>query len=181
MHSGNVGLSQDLETVLDAAAMFRDDPKVVFAIVGEGAAKQRLRVDVAARGSRQRRVRAVPGQGGPVRFARRGRRASRDVAPGLSGFITPSKVYGILAAGKPFIAAVDPGSEPDLIVQEHGCGWSIPPGDAAALAATIREAMGADLVSMGTRARAALETRFDRPRAATAYERLLVRVAESHH
>ena len=42
MHSGNVGLSQDLETTSRRPRILRDDRRIVFAIVGEGASKARL-------------------------------------------------------------------------------------------------------------------------------------------
>ena len=42
--------------------------------------------------------------------------------PGLAGFIVPSKLYGILAAGKPFIAAMEAWAEPAVIADEYGCG-----------------------------------------------------------
>jgi len=41
---------------------------------------------------------------------------------GLEGFIVPSKVYGIIAAGRPLFAAVTSDSEPTLIIEECGCG-----------------------------------------------------------
>src|SRR5205807_92819 len=42
MHSGNVGLSQSLESVLDAADLLRDEDDILFAIVGDGASKRQL-------------------------------------------------------------------------------------------------------------------------------------------
>src|SRR5205807_1564859 len=42
MHSGNVGLSQSLDTVIHAADLLRHESPVLFVIVGEGAAKRRL-------------------------------------------------------------------------------------------------------------------------------------------
>jgi glycosyltransferase involved in cell wall biosynthesis len=96
---------------------------------------------------------------------------------GLAGYIVPSKVYGILAAGKPFIAAVERGSEPDLIVDEFRCGARIDPGDPEALAETVLEMRDADLVDMGKQGRQALEDRFDRPIAVRAYLDLLASVA----
>ena len=56
---------------------------------------------------------------------------------GIEGFIVPSKVYGILAAGRPYIAATDPSSEPAQIARESGCGLVAAPGDPAALADAI--------------------------------------------
>ena len=49
----------------------------------------------------------------------------------------PSKVYGILAAGRPYIAATDPSAEPAAIAREGGCGLLAAPGDPAALADAI--------------------------------------------
>jgi colanic acid biosynthesis glycosyl transferase WcaI len=49
MHSGNIGLSQDLGTLLAAADLLRDEPDVLFAIVGKGAAKAGLQAEAAHR------------------------------------------------------------------------------------------------------------------------------------
>ena len=177
MHSGNVGLSQDLGTMLDAADRLRHEPEVVFAIVGEGAAKAGLERSAAAR--ELHNVAFLPFQDKADLSESLG---AADVhliglRHGLAGSIVPSKLYGILAAGKPFIAAVDRGTEPDLIANEHACGVRIEPGDPDALSRAVLEMRDADLVGMGKRGREALETRFDRPIAARAYLDLLESVA----
>jgi len=41
---------------------------------------------------------------------------------GIEGYIVPSKVYGVLAAGRPYIAAVDESAEAAAIARDHGCG-----------------------------------------------------------
>ena len=173
MHSGNVGLSQDLETVLDAAELLRDRPEVLFAIVGEGASKEGLQRSAAERGLVN--VEFLPFQDKADLSESLGAADVHLVGlrRGLAGYIVPSKVYGILAAGKPFIAAVEQGSEPALIVREHGCGVRIEPGDPRALADAVLEMCDGDLVGMGKRGREALEARFDRPIAARAYLDLL--------
>jgi glycosyltransferase involved in cell wall biosynthesis len=94
---------------------------------------------------------------------------------GLAGAIVPSKVYGILAAGKPFLAAVEPDTEPALIADEHECGMRVDPGDPRALADGVLAMRDEDLSSMGKRGREALETRFDRWYAADRYDRALRR------
>ena len=58
---------------------------------------------------------------------------------GLAGYIVPSKLYGILAAGRPFVAAVEESCEVASIAATHQCGLLAEPGDATALAARIRE------------------------------------------
>jgi len=92
---------------------------------------------------------------------------------GLAGCIVPSKVYGILAAGRPYVAAAEPAAEPALIAAEHACGVRVEPDDPDALAGGILRMRDSDLGEMGRNARKALEERFDRPRATEAYRRIL--------
>ena len=77
------------------------------------------------------------------------------LARGLAGYVVPSRLYGILAAGRPVIAATDAESETAQLVTEVGCGVVVPPGNPFALAAAIRAAHDGDydLEAMGRRAR----------------------------
>ena len=174
MHSGNVGLSQDLGTVIAAADLLRDQPDVVFAIVGEGASKAALQADVASRGLSN--VTFLPFQDRDDLCESLGAADVHLVGlqRGLASAIVPSKVYGIMAAGKPYVAAVEAGAEPALIADEHGCGVRVEPGDPRALADELIAMLDADLETMGKRGRVALETRFDRWYAADRYERALL-------
>jgi glycosyltransferase involved in cell wall biosynthesis len=89
---------------------------------------------------------------------------------GLAGYIVPSKLYGILAAGRPCVAAVEEACEVAAIVKKHDCGLLAEPGDPDDLARKIlRLYRNRDLVSrLGANARqAALE--FDRPSQVRAY------------
>jgi colanic acid biosynthesis glycosyl transferase WcaI len=177
MHSGNVGLSQDLEVLIEAADRLRDHDDLMFAIVGHGAAKEGLRREV--RRGRLKNVRFLPYQ---PKEALSDSLGAADVhvvglRRGLAGCIVPSKVYGIMAAGRPFIAAVDDGAEPALLAQEHGCGVRAEPGDPEALARAILDMRGGPLDAMGKRGREALERLYDRPIATAAYRNLLEKVA----
>jgi len=93
--------------------------------------------------------------------------------PGLLGCVAPTKVYGILAAGRPFVAAVEPGSEPGLLVEEIGCGARVDPDDPAALARAIRALAGGSLDELGSRARRAFDDRFNRASSTGQYRELL--------
>ena len=100
-----------------------------------------------------------------------------SLKPGIEGYIVPSKVYGILAAGRPFVAAVDPSCEVATIARERGCGVIVTPGDAGELASqllTLYENRRVTAI-MGRRAREAA-WQFDRRRAVKAYHDLLVSV-----
>src|SRR5262249_7876218 len=97
---------------------------------------------------------------------------------GIEGYIVPSKVYGILAAGRPYIAAADPSCEAATIARDHGCGILADAGDPDALASAIA-ALYHDPVmprTMGQRARAAA-LQFDRRLAVLAYYDLFSRLA----
>ncbi len=137
MHSGNVGLSQNLDLLLEAAARLPSRERLVVAIVGDGARRQPLQEMAARRGLTN--VRFFPYQ--PKEQLDESF-ATADaflvsLKPGLEGYIVPSKVYGILASGRPFVAAVDPSCEAAVIAREHQCGIIAPPGEPDALAASI--------------------------------------------
>ena len=77
------------------------------------------------------------------------------VRRGLEGVVVPSKLYSILAAGRPVLAVAAPGSDAARIVTEAGCGLAADPDDPAAVAAAIRELRNdpVRLAEMGRRAR----------------------------
>jgi colanic acid biosynthesis glycosyl transferase WcaI len=75
---------------------------------------------------------------------------------GLAASSVPSKMYSILAAGRPLIASVDEGSEVARVVGEAGAGVAVPPEDAEAFIAAV-ERLAADAEerwSMGASGRA---------------------------
>src|SRR5262249_52911081 len=101
------------------------------------------------------------------------------LARGLSGFVVPSRLYGILAAGRPVIVAVDADSETAQVVSREGCGIVVPPGRPELLAETIRAAYdGAyDLSEMGRRGREYVVREADRLVAFERYRRVLRELA----
>ncbi len=137
MHSGNVGLSQNLDLLIEAAARLTSREQLVVAIVGDGTRRQPLQEMAARRGLTN--IRFFPYQ--PKEQLDESF-ATADaflvsLKQGLEGYIVPSKVYGILASGRPFVAAVDPSCEAAVIAREHHCGTIAPPGEPDALASSI--------------------------------------------
>ena len=61
------------------------------------------------------------------------------VKRGLEGVVVPSKLYGILAAGRPVLVVAPPECDAARIVVESGCGLAADPDDPAAVADAIRE------------------------------------------
>jgi colanic acid biosynthesis glycosyl transferase WcaI len=137
MHSGNVGLSQNLDLLVEAAARLQSRDRLVIAVVGDGARRQTLQDEASRRGLAN--IRFFPYQ---PRELLHESFATADaflvsLKPGLEGYIVPSKLYGILASGRPFVAAVDPSCEAATIAREHQCGTVAVPGDVDALVAAI--------------------------------------------
>jgi colanic acid biosynthesis glycosyl transferase WcaI len=178
MHAGNIGLSQNLDVAIDAAERLRGHDEIRFVFVGDGARRAALEARVRERGLAN--VVFLPYQPRdrmPLSYG------SADVflvslKPGLAGYIVPSKVYGILAAGRPYVAAIEGASEVAEIARQYRCGVVVAPGDADALAASLLEfAHDRDRVAgMGHRAREA-GLMFDRERQTSAYASLLHRLA----
>ena len=101
--------------------------------------------------------------------------------PELEGLIVPSKVYGILAAGRPIIFVGDVNGEIAHLIDRHRCGRNVAMDDSAALARTILE-LAADphiCDEMGMRARRAFEAEYDKSGAIMRWEKLLLDVVAS--
>jgi glycosyltransferase involved in cell wall biosynthesis len=173
MHSGNVGLSQNLDLLVEAAARLQSRDRLVIAVVGDGARRQVLQDQAAHRGLRN--IRFFPYQ--PKELLHESFAAADaflvSLKPGLEGYIVPSKLYGILASGRPFVAAVDPSCEAAMIAREHQCGTVAVPGDVDALVGAIATLYDdpAAAHAMGENARRAA-LRYDRRAAVQSYHEL---------
>jgi glycosyltransferase involved in cell wall biosynthesis len=174
MYSGNLGLSQGLEHVLEAARCMRTEP-VVFLFVGEGAAKEGLMARAAE--WRLPNVRFLPYQPREQLSASLGT-ADLHLVPlqrGLTGCIVPSKLYGILAAARPYVAAVEEDSEVARVTRANATGLLIEPDDPERLVAAVRWALAnrGELAAMGARGRRLAEDQFDRRQAVARFEAVL--------
>jgi glycosyltransferase involved in cell wall biosynthesis len=178
MHSGNVGHAQDLDSLLHAAERLRDLDDLVILIVGLGA--RRAEVMTLAERLGLDNVRFLPYQ---PRERLSESLSSADVhvvglAPGLAGYVVPSRLYGIMAVGRPVIAALDGESETAEIVRSADCGFHVPPASPDLLAATIRRcyASGPELARLGANGRSFVEREGRREVAMERYRALLAEV-----
>ena len=176
MYSGNLGLTQNLDGVLLAARELRDEP-VVFLLVGEGAAKAGLMA--RARSWSLDNLRFLPYQP-RERLSESLGAADLHLIPlrrGLAGCIVPSKLYGILAAGVPYLAAADADSEVARVTREGRAGLLVEPDSPAQLVAAVRWSLGhrEELRQMGRAGRRLAETQFDRSVAVARFARVLER------
>jgi len=129
MHSGNLGLSQSLNSVLESVQYLLEYPEIVMVFVGEGVKKAELQQRARDLGLKQ--VLFLPFQ--PKELLSESFAAADvfvvSLLPGMSGYIVPSKLYGILAAGRPYIASLEQESEAVQIALANDCGMVAIPGD----------------------------------------------------
>jgi colanic acid biosynthesis glycosyl transferase WcaI len=179
LYAGNVGFSQSLELLVAAAAARRHDPSVVFVVNGGGSALEGLQAQVTAGGLTN--VRFAPYQ--PVeRLPEVLATGDVHLVPlkaGLARSSVPSKSYSILAAGRPLLASVDPGTEVARMVATAGCGVAVPPDDPAAFVAALDGLLadGARRRAMGEAGRRWVEAWASPAAVAAAYESLFAELA----
>jgi colanic acid biosynthesis glycosyl transferase WcaI len=172
-YSGNVGLSQGLEHLIEAASLLRELP-IKFLIAGDGAAKRGLLAEVERLGLTN--VQFLPPQ---IRARLPQLLASCDVGVvimkrGIGADLVPSKLYGIMAAGRPVLAAVEDSTEVSQVVRRVNCGLVVTPESGTTLAAGIRSLYESDTrAAMGSAGRAACERMYSRSSCTARYAELL--------
>ena len=178
LYAGNIGLTQGFETILAAAEQLRHLPDLRFVIVGDGTRRAWLAEQLATRALPN--VLLLPYQARsvvPQIYAA----ADLCLVPlkrGTAQETFPSKIYTIMAAGRPVIAAADPDSELAWVVAHAGCGWAVPPDDAGALANAIATAYAAraTLPHHGQQGRAYVLANHSRHAVAQRYDSLIRQV-----
>ena len=154
MYAGNLGHSQSLDLVVEAARRHQHRDDLVYVINGGGVRAE----EMAATAAGLQNLIVIGYQ--PVeRLAEVLATGDIHVVPlraGLGSASVPSKAYSAMAAGRPVIASVDPGTGVALMVTEAGAGLAIPPDDPDAFTAAVEHLAGdADLrARMGADARA---------------------------
>ena len=179
LFAGNIGHSQGLKTVLDAAKTLESVESVEFLIVGDGASKASLQRE--AERLRLTNLRFLPFQPHerlPELYAS----ADLCLVPLRRGFTNesvPCKVFNIMASGRPLIAGVDPGSDTWRLVEGAGCGLTLEPERPDLLARAIGQMVETpeEAAEMGARGREFAEKHYDRKIIARRYSDLLESVA----
>jgi colanic acid biosynthesis glycosyl transferase WcaI len=179
-YSGNMGRTHGLEHLLGAAERLRADPEIQMLFIGNGAKRDWL--ERAAIERELTNVRILPFQPREQLAVSLGACdvAIVSFAHGMAGVSVPSRMYNIMASGRPIIAVADATSELARVVQEEKIGWVIPPGSAEGIAATIRQAKEneRDRIAMGAQARLAATERYSYGGVISAYYAALSQIVE---
>ncbi len=178
LYAGTFGRANDMPTVVAAAeALVAADPAVTFLFLGHGFYAPLV---AAAAARWPGRIRLV---GGQPRHAVFTWFALAEVA--VVSFLglpvldanSPAKLYDALAVGTPVVVTNQGWTK--KLVEEHGCGWYAPAGDAVALASRL-QAILADpgtRAAAGQRGQALAQRHFDRGQLAGQMQAILEQAA----
>jgi colanic acid biosynthesis glycosyl transferase WcaI len=179
-HSGNLGIKQGLDVVLDVAAISHGDESLLFLLVGDGS--DRANLERRAAELELNNVRFLP-----LLDAQefRGLLAASDVClvtqrKSVSDIVFPSKAVTYLAAGCAVIASVNAGSEVAHAIRESGAGIVVDPDNAEALLKAIHELRIRNLRECGQSGREYAWRRWSAARVLGSLERGLTDVLVSH-
>jgi len=137
MYSGNLGRYQPLEVIIDAANELKGRGEILFLFVGNGGKKEKIQNMAESKGLNN--VKFLPFQ--PLdRLSESLSIADvslMGIYPENEGVIMPSKLYSLLAIGKPIICVADPESEVAKILEQAGAGIQASVNDSRDLAKKI--------------------------------------------
>ncbi|MCR9199798.1 MAG: glycosyltransferase family 4 protein [Planctomycetaceae bacterium] len=179
MYSGNLGLTQRLEQFVEAASLLRDEPDIEFVFVGRGARRPELERQVTE--LQLNNVMFCDYQ--PLEELSHSLSAADlhliPLTESLSRCLMPSKLYGILAAGRPYLTNAPEDSELYHVTTQQEVGFTVKAGSAEAIAARIREARSDQqrLTRMGQAARRLALDQYTPAHSIDAFSRTLTEVA----
>jgi glycosyltransferase involved in cell wall biosynthesis len=179
---GTHGMAHKLDTVLEAAHLLRDNPEVVFLLVGDGAERSRLLEMRKTRGlSNVLMLDQQPKAKMPMLWDLAAVSVVHLKKSPLFKSVIPSKIFESMAMEKPVLIGVE--GESAEIIEKAGAGICIEPENAQQLASAVLKLAGdpETLRSMGAKGRAFVMENFDRDRLARRYEVLIGRVVSGLH
>lgn len=174
-YAGNMGRTHGLEELIEAARRLDGNSRGHFVFVGSGAKEKWVRERAEELGN-VTVLGQMPRSRQPV-FLNACDVAVISFRPGMAGVSVPSRMYNVMAAGRPIIAISDPESELARVVEEERIGWTAEPGNLEKIIETIRmaEEQAAERTEMGKRAREAAESRYSYDVVKKAYDELVTR------
>jgi colanic acid biosynthesis glycosyl transferase WcaI len=176
LYAGNMGRPNDIESLIKAADLLREETSLHFVFLGDGAKRRWLEQQIADLCLPNVTILPPQPREDQINFLNACDVGIVSLVSGMLGVSMPSRTYNLLAAGKPILAITETGSEIELVVSENDVGWIVPPDSPEKLADTIRTIYSSrtKLNEMGTRARLAAETEYGLQKALERYRKELL-------
>jgi glycosyltransferase involved in cell wall biosynthesis len=170
-YSGNLGRAHDAATLVGAIRLLSNDNRIAFLMIGSGARLD----DVRAAGGDHVQFRPYQPRERLSESLSAGDVHIVSLQPQLEGLIVPSKIYGVMAVGRPVIYIGDADSDLARMIVDHDFGVAVSPGDSATLARVIRKFADDPAMAeeMGRRGHALYLSRFSPDRALAEWEQIL--------
>jgi len=164
-YSGNLGLAHDVMTINSVIRRLRNHPDIRFIFVGGGPHRPDLERICRAEDIRNVEFRPYCSRAELGHNLAEGHLGLVTQLPQTLGSVIPSKIYGIMAAGRPLLYIGPNGSTPAHHIRRFDCGWQIQPGDTDGLESLLLHLNEHRhlLFEAGARARNAFEQNFDLP------------------
>jgi glycosyltransferase involved in cell wall biosynthesis len=176
-YSGNLGRAHDYQTMLEAACLLKKRKDIHFLFIGGGANLSRLKK--AAMDNGLHNISFKPYQELDMLSQSLGVADVHMISlrPELEGLVVPSKLYGIMAAARASICIGSPDGEIASQLKRFTAGYTVPQGDAQALAKTLSElaASPEKTRSLGENARNAFDQNYNTNKLVAQWESLLFR------
>ena len=165
LYSGNLGLAHDLDTLTESMRQLRDDSRFRFLFVGSGGRRQELGSFCHAHGVTSVELRPYVQRDSLSQSLSAGDIGLVTQREACCGSVVPSKVYGLMAAGRPILFIGPGAATPAHIVERFSCGWHVNCNDSSALTALLKylAANPVEVAQAGQRARRALLEHYDLP------------------
>jgi glycosyltransferase involved in cell wall biosynthesis len=177
--SGNAGFTHDPDSVFEAARILQDHPGIHFLFSGEGVGWTKLKEKQAASSLRNvTLIERVP-EAELETFL-----SAADIwiipyRKNNTGVSVPSRIYNLLAVGRPVIICSEPDAEAAILVREHDLGWVVQPEKPASIAEVVALAASAAGKTQEKGRRAAeIAPRYTRPIALKSYHELMNRLLD---
>ena len=163
LYSGNLGLAHEFDTLLGAAEALRGEG-VVFAFCGAGPRRAEVEAEVKRRSLTNVEFHPSVCREELGDLLAAGHLHAVTMRPRMAGLLVPSKVYGILAAGRPILYVGPAEGEIHDIISREDVGSSVRGGDVIRLVAEIRRFRDepAERARAGRRARDLFDAKFTR-------------------
>lgn len=173
--SGNMGRAQGIENIFMAAESLQDRLDIHFLFIGAGVKKGWMEKTVKDKQLKNITVLEQRPRIDQPNFLNACDIAIVSLISGMKGAAVPSRLYNIMAAGKPIIAITEEDSEVSLVINEEQIGWVVPPDESEKLVEIILMAYSnpEQLKQRGLRARLIVENKYTYSKGIESYHKVI--------